>query len=71
MARNGGRRSRRIGGREGGPTWDVGEVMVLVVIPHVEREPVERAVVGVGLLPGLVDEMFCDKMTGHGVHAHA
>jgi len=44
---------------------------VLVVVPHVEREPVERAVVGVGLLPGLVDEMFCDKMAGHGVHAHA
>ena len=70
--RQGGREGGgREGGREGGRTRDIGEVVVLVVIPHVKGKPVEGTIVGVGLLPGLIDEMLGNKMAGHGVYAHA
>jgi len=44
---------------------------VFVVVAHIKGEPIERSVIGVGLLSRLVDEMLGNKMTSHGVDAHA
>lgn len=54
-----------------GRTGDIGEIVVFVVIAHVQGEPVQRAIVRVRLLPGLVNEVFGDEMPRHGVHPHA
>eukprot|EP00160_Parvularia_atlantis_P010085 Unigene1986_Nuclearia_a/m.6185 Unigene1986_Nuclearia_a/g.6185 ORF Unigene1986_Nuclearia_a/g.6185 Unigene1986_Nuclearia_a/m.6185 type:complete len:385 (+) Unigene1986_Nuclearia_a:121-1275(+) len=47
--------------RQAGP-GDVGEVVVLVVVAHVEREPVERAVVRERLMRACEDVVLADKV---------
>src|SRR6185503_9497696 len=49
---------------------DVRKVVVLVVVAHVEREPVERAVIRVRLLARAEHVMLGDVMTGNGMQAH-
>mmetsp|Transcript_7566 Transcript_7566/g.29975 ORF Transcript_7566/g.29975 Transcript_7566/m.29975 type:complete len:394 (+) Transcript_7566:88-1269(+) len=55
---------------QGGP-GKVAEVVVLVVVPDPEAEPVERAVVGVGLLAAHEGVVLGNEVARHGVEAHA
>jgi len=50
-------------------TWHVWEVVMLVVIPDVVGDIVQRPVIGIRFLPGNEFEVFCDEMSGHRVHA--
>ena len=44
--------------------------MVLVVVADVEGDPVQRAVVGVGLESLVEHVVLRDEVAGHGVEAH-
>ena len=47
----------------------LGEVVMLVVIPHIVHENVERAVIAVCLLPWREDVVLGDEVPGDGVQA--
>ena len=49
----------------------VGEVVVLVVVAHVEGEQVESAVVRVRFLTANEGVVFGDEVSGHGMQSHA
>ena len=50
--------------------WDVGEIVVLVMVAHVEGHHVERAVVRVRLETFLEHVVLRDKVSGHRMKAH-
>jgi len=47
-----------------------GEVMVLIVIPYMESEPIQRSVVTISLLFLVHDIMLGDEMTSDGMDSH-
>ena len=48
-----------------------GEIVMFIVISHIESQPVERSVVTVGFLTTVHDVMFSDKVSCHGVDPHS
>lgn len=51
--------------------WNAGEVVVLIVVAHIEGEKVERAVVGIGLVALEEHVMLSDEVARDRVKAHA
>lgn len=50
--------------------WDVGEVMMLHMVAHIEGNVVPRSVVGVGLITSFKHVVLGYEVSGHGVDTH-